>query len=87
MVPNTPSCPIQKASLYTFVRSSRSRVAESAAYVARSDASWELCSADLSMCALYERQNLINKPSFRTSVGMKEHALFFLFLEGFLFEL
>jgi hypothetical protein len=49
---------MQKASLYTFVRSSRSRVAESEAYVARSEANWELCSADFSRCGLYDRQKL-----------------------------
>ena len=58
MVPKTPSCPMQNASLYTFVRSSLSSVAESAAYAARSDASCAACSADLSRCALCTRQNL-----------------------------
>lgn len=58
MVPKTPSCPIQNASLYTLVRSSLSNVAESAAYAARSDANCAACSADLSRCALCSRQNL-----------------------------
>lgn len=58
MVPKTPSCPIQKASLYTLVRSNLSRVAESAANAARREASCAACSADFSKCALCARQKL-----------------------------